>query len=360
MHVKQAIWDLRVVFMRSSSVFAVLLPLCLTALPVVAQDSDQIYAIIHQDAAARAARQASREAPQPARRLQMAPTVHVPQQMRAPAPAPTFSSLFASRPIVLPTGLPVITVRPPADGAPGLSRDGGQHPRPQTDGSRAAPHSVRPASPPSTPQHGGATAYCVRSCDGFFFPVGPAQSGNGRQAQEMTCNAMCPGADVALYRTSNGGTIENAAGPRGQLYQSLRNAFRFREKVDATCTCSGLGVTGLGRVAITHDFTLRSGDIVVTERGVRIFAGASRFPYRPADFVAARAYSRLPADVHQRIAMIEAGIQAQESSSSAPAPRLATERRRAGMPAPGPLAAVVAQPTFAATGSGPRVIEITR
>lgn len=331
------------------------MPLFLLAPPAAAQDSDQIYAIIHQDAAARAARQASSNATPPARRLPQQPQAGAqPQQMRAPS---GFSSLFTGRPVALPADLPMITIRPPADGSPGS--EPGQQLQPAGP-PQGAPRSVRPTPAPSSPQHGGATAYCVRSCDGYFFPVGPAQSGDGRQAQAMTCNTLCPGADVALYRTSQGGTIENATGPRGQLYQSLRNAFRFREKFDATCTCSGLGTTGLGHVAITDDFTLRSGDIVVTERGVRIFAGASRFPYRPNDFVAARAYSRLPSDVHQRIAMIEAGIQARESTASAPAARLSTERRRAGMPMVGRQAALAAEPGPAGGGTGPRIIEITR
>ncbi|QCK88083.1 DUF2865 domain-containing protein [Phreatobacter aquaticus] len=343
--------------MRLRHCLALLLPLCLMAGPASAQDSDQIYAIIHQDAAARAARQAARQTVQPAQRLpQQHRLAAAPQQMRGATPH--FSSLF-SRPVALPVGLPMITIRPPVDGMPGLDGQPGQvAPQPALP-QQTAPRSVRPTAP-SAPQHGGATAYCVRSCDGYYFPVGPAQSGGSRQAQDMTCNALCPGADVALYRTHNGGTIETAAGPRGQVYQSLRNAFRFREKFDATCTCSGLGATGLGRVAITNDFTLRSGDIVVTERGVRIFAGASRFPYRPSDFVAARAYSRLPADVHHRIAMIEAGIQAQENTSSAPAARLATGRRRAGMPVVDAQAQNVAQPSFVANNAGPRVIQITR
>lgn len=323
--------------------------LLLLAAPLMAsaQDADGIYAVIHQDAAARAARASVRENPQPSRRL---PASALPAPARAqPAPAQGFASLFQFRPS---SSLPEITVRPPIEGPAG-----------QAGTSQPPASSGRPGTRPgeaaaSTPHHGGPGAYCVRSCDGYFFPIGPAQSGASREAQDMTCNALCPGAEVALYRSYSGGGIETATGPRGQTYQSLRNAFRYREKFDATCTCSGLGATGLAHLAITRDFTLRSGDIVVTETGVRIFAGARRFPYRPSDFVTARSYSRLPADVHRRIAVIEAGIRAGETTAAAPAARLGQERRRAGMP----LMAPATQPEGpqVANAASPRIIEITR
>ncbi len=41
-----------------------------------------------------------------------------------------------------------------------------------------------------------------------------------------------------------------------------------------------------GPVSIYKDRTLRRGDAVMTAQGLRVFKGASHFPYKPADFVA--------------------------------------------------------------------------
>lgn len=231
---------------------------------------------------------------------------------------------------------------------------------------------VRPTAPQSNESQGrtatgenvaGPRAYCVRTCDGFFFPAGPAMSGEGRLAQQSSCSAMCPGAEVALYTIARQGSIEDAVGPQGRTYSALRTAFRFRQTVDRACTCQGAATNGLARLPITRDFTLRAGDVVVTESGVRVFRGAARFPYRSQDFVEARTYGRLPADIRRRVAEIQAGIQARDSGTAAPVAR--TGRLGAIAPAqPQPVAvpAVLDQtPVTAASANAPvRVLDITR
>jgi hypothetical protein len=200
--------------------------------------------------------------------------------------------------------VPEITVRPGEDGR-GATRS-------QSEQSRTA----------TGENVGGPRAYCVRTCDGFFFPMGPSTSGDARQAQQESCNAMCPGAEVALYSVSRQGSIEDAVNARGQTYSALRTAFRFRQELERTCSCQGAAANGLARLPITHDVTLRPGDVVVTETGVQVFRGASRFPYQSRDFVAARSYGRLPADVRRRVDEIQAGIQAGDTGLSAPVGRL--------------------------------------
>lgn len=207
--------------------------------------------------------------------------------------------------------VPEITVRPGEDGR-GATRS-------QSEQSRTA----------TGENVGGPRAYCVRTCDGFFFPMGPATSGDARQAQQDSCNAMCPGAEVALYSVSRQGSIEDAVNSRGQTYSALRTAFRFRQGLERTCSCQGAAANGLARLPITHDVTLRPGDVVVTDTGVQVFRGAARFPYQPRDFVTARSYGRLPADVRRRVDEIQAGIQAGDSGLSAPVGRLPRSTRAA-------------------------------
>lgn len=208
---------------------------------------------------------------------------------------------------------------------------------------------------------GGPRAFCVRTCDGFFFPMGPATSGGARQAQQESCTAMCPGAEVALYSVSRQGSIEEAVNARGQTYAALRTAFRFRQGLERACSCQGAAANGLARLPITHDVTLRAGDVVVTETGVQVFRGATRFPYQPRDFVAARTYGRLPADVRRRVDEIQAGIQAGDSGLSAPVGRLPRSARAAAAERSRDVAAPAAVSIPVSAGpSAVRVIDITQ
>jgi hypothetical protein len=262
------------------------------------------------------------------------------------------------------------TAQPRSYGFPGFSLFGGgarrEVPeitvRPNGLPANATPRAAESRTP-SGENVSGARAFCVRTCDGFFFPAGPAMSGDGRRAQQMTCNSMCPGAEVALYTLASQGSIEDAVGPRGQAYSALRTAFRFRQSVDRTCSCQSVATNGLARLPITHDFTLRAGDVVVTEQGVRVFRGAARFPYRNQDFVEARSYGRLPADIQRRVVEIQAGIQARDNGSAAPVARTSG---RLGSVMPGQPQSVTAAapgidaPTATAASAPVRVLDMTR
>lgn len=151
---------------------------------------------------------------------------------------------------------------------------------------------------------GSSRTFCVRSCDGYYFPVGPVTGAAGRRAQADACNAMCPGATVRLY-SSRGGTIETARSESGQAYSAMATAFRYRERLEPGCSCQASVTQGLARLAMTQDYTLREGDLVVMDAGVRVFRNGGRFPHQPRDFVTARAYGRLSPDLRRRVAEIE-------------------------------------------------------
>jgi hypothetical protein len=131
----------------------------------------------------------------------------------------------------------------------------------------------------------GPRAFCVRLCDGYYFPMGPASYGGTEQAQAMTCANLCPAAPVALYSLRHGGEVADAVGPQGRRYSALPNAFKFRSALQPGCSCSGSGKGGLAAMPVTRDFTLRRGDIVVTDQGARLFAGGGRIPFQSAQFV---------------------------------------------------------------------------
>jgi len=158
-----------------------------------------------------------------------------------------------------------------------------------------------------TPSRSGAGGFCVRTCDGFFFP---AVAGGDRDGSVDYCSSVCPGAETVLYSKRGDGSIEQSVSTKnGHAYAALKAAFAFRKKLNAACTCSGLATSGLAAFPIDRDMTLRRGDLVVSANAVQIFVGASRFPYRTADFVDAdRYYGRLPSDIRVKIAQIQADI----------------------------------------------------
>jgi Protein of unknown function (DUF2865) len=125
-----------------------------------------------------------------------------------------------------------------------------------------------PFAPPGEihPRYGGQ-AYCVRTCDGRYFPL--TASDNASRA--ASCNSFCPASETKLVYGSG---IDNAAGEDGTPYSALPNAFRYRTEIVAGCTCNGRDQFGLAPVKIEDDPTLRKGDIVVGENGLMV-AGRS-------------------------------------------------------------------------------------
>jgi hypothetical protein len=108
---------------------------------------------------------------------------------------------------------------------------------------------------------GGGQAYCVRSCDGRYFPV----AGTDKESRAAACSSLCPKADTELVY---GSPIDNAATESGKPYSKLPNAFRYRNELVADCSCNGTDAVGLARVEIANDPTLRGGDIVAGANGL--------------------------------------------------------------------------------------------
>ena len=120
------------------------------------------------------------------------------------------------------------------------------------------------------PRYAGGQAYCVRSCDGRYFPI----AGSDNQSRAASCNSFCPASETSLVY---GSSIESAATETGKPYSELPNAFRYRNEIVAGCTCNGKDPVGLARLKIEDDPTLRKGDIVAsTDRLMTVGRGADR------------------------------------------------------------------------------------
>jgi Protein of unknown function (DUF2865) len=145
---------------------------------------------------------------------------------------------------------------------------------------------------PRAAYSGGGLAYCVRTCDGRYFPI----SGSDRQSRAASCNSFCPASDTKVVY---GGSIDSAATESGKPYSELPNAFRYRTELVAGCTCNGKDQIGLAPVKIENDPTLRKGDIVAGSDGL-VVAGRSAdkrgasLNFSPASDALHARYHRVP------------------------------------------------------------------
>jgi hypothetical protein len=181
----------------------------------------------------------------------------------------------------------------------------------------------------------GSQMVCVRTCDGFFFPVGAGGS-TDRAVAEFMCKASCPGAPVKLFMRRAGGEIEDAVGVDRSAYRKLAGALSFRKEVSPACSCrrpSGAITAG----PVYDDPTLRAGDVIVVGGRARVFKGGTR-PYGERDF-APLEQSSLPAEARQSVVALL------YFRSSVPASR----SRRAATPM------VAARPALD-TGAKPRIV----
>jgi hypothetical protein len=106
---------------------------------------------------------------------------------------------------------------------------------------------------------------CVRTCDGYYFPISFSTVPNRFPDDERTCQRMCPAAEAVLFTHRNPGEdISQAASLSGRLYSELPNAFEYRKAFNPACSCRRAGETWAGALGHTDD-TIERGDIVVTD-----------------------------------------------------------------------------------------------
>ena len=111
---------------------------------------------------------------------------------------------------------------------------------------------------------GSSVSYCVRLCDGRFFPVPRLMAATPVQQ----CNALCPASPTKIY---SGTEIGRAVARDGSRYTALKNAFLYRKRLVPTCTCNGKDSFGLARLDTDTDPTVATGDVVATDNGRMIF-----------------------------------------------------------------------------------------
>jgi hypothetical protein len=145
-------------------------------------------------------------------------------------------------------------------------------------------------SPDSTPTAAASGSYmtlCVRTCDGYYFPVSYSAQPNKFGEDAQACQRMCPAADATLYsHRTTGEDITQAVSANGRLYTELPNAFAYRKQFNPSCSCKAAGQTWADALKQIDDQTIERGDVVVTEERAKQLAqpqlDAQGKPIKPA------------------------------------------------------------------------------
>jgi Protein of unknown function (DUF2865) len=125
------------------------------------------------------------------------------------------------------------------------------------------------------PQVGGSgyRTLCVRTCDGFYFPISYSTSPGHFAEDEQACHQQCPASEALLYSHRNPGEdVSQAVSISGRLYKDLPNAFRYRKELTPACTCRQPGQSWADALGQTKDTTVERGDIVVTDEKAKAMA----------------------------------------------------------------------------------------
>jgi Protein of unknown function (DUF2865) len=121
------------------------------------------------------------------------------------------------------------------------------------------------------PQAGTYRTLCVRTCDGFYYPISFSTVPSRFPEDERTCQRTCPNAEVMLFTHRNPGEdVNQAVSISGRAYRDLPNAFHYRQGLDQACSCRRPGQSWAE--ALGRDVTVERGDIVVTDERAKALA----------------------------------------------------------------------------------------
>ncbi len=127
-----------------------------------------------------------------------------------------------------------------------------------------------------------AGGYCVRTCDGYFFPL----IKSSRATRQQSCNFACPSATVEIF---DGSSIESSRSARGQTYKALMDSIASHPAASGRCSCNDPSTSAAySRAAARTDPTLQTGDFVIEDEGPLVFGREGLVPLAQARFVAPR------------------------------------------------------------------------
>src|SRR5271165_5471702 len=99
-----------------------------------------------------------------------------------------------------------------------------------------------PSSSAGVPLGGTFRTLCVRTCDGYYFPISYSTVPGKFAEDEALCRRLCPATEVALFSHRNPGEdVIRAISISGKLYSELPTAFSYRKAFNPACSCRAPG-----------------------------------------------------------------------------------------------------------------------
>ncbi len=187
-----------------------------------------------------------------------------------------------------------------------------QHQAPPLANFFADPFGLNQPPPPRPVASGSGPAFCVRSCDGRYFPLARSNA-----SPVQMCQAFCPASPTKVFF---GSTIDGATSVTGERYAESENAFAYRKALRADCTCNGRDPAGLAPVDLTLDTSLRAGDVIATTNGLVAYSGIKVGNNQTAEFTPVASYPGLTAEVRARLGEMKVAPVAAEAVASAASP----------------------------------------
>jgi hypothetical protein len=176
----------------------------------------------------------------------------------------------------------------------------------------------------------GGPAFCVRSCDGKYFPLTRSNA-----SPIQMCQAFCPASPTKVFYGSN---IDGATSASGERYADSENAFAYRKALRADCTCNGRDAAGLAPVDLTLDASLRAGDVIATTDGLVAYSGIKVGNNQSPEFTPVASYPGLTAEVRARLGEMKvAPVAADAIDNEAPRLDMSGDVTASITPAPKPL-----------------------
>lgn len=183
---------------------------------------------------------------------------------------------------------------------------------------------VTPRRPRTNRGASGGVVYCVRTCDGRYFPLSGVSSSSNETAVER-CNNFCPASPTKVFVSHDRDAgIDAARAKDGAAYSSLEHAYAYRTELNPSCTCNTASTMGVAPIDVMDDPTLKAGDLVVTANGVMVFRGDKALPHSDREFKSALEDRKLPAATRRQIEALEmaSGLAQAPATTTAAAPGL--------------------------------------
>lgn len=91
---------------------------------------------------------------------------------------------------------------------------------------------------PQVPRTGNRyRTLCVRTCDGYYWPMSFSTTRSHFGADAARCEASCQSPSKLFVYANPGGSPENMYDLQGNAYTSTENAFLYRTEYRASCRC---------------------------------------------------------------------------------------------------------------------------